>query len=56
MKEYSTDKNNMPFIRTLFDGYVFRAIRDGVGYVKCSTRQKEKIEQFGIKLKLVEND
>jgi hypothetical protein len=50
MKTYTTDKENMPTINKIFWGYVFRNIKDGVGYVKCSLKQKEKIESFGIEL------
>jgi hypothetical protein len=53
MKVYSLDKSYMPIVRQLFNGYIFRKTDEKFGYVKCSEKQKEKIENFGIKLTLV---
>lgn len=50
MLVYSTDINNIPKIRSIFYGYIFRKTENGVGYVKCSLKEKEILESHGIKL------
>ena len=52
MKVYTTDVKNMGMIRKLFYGYIFRNIKNGVGYVRCGLNQKKVIESVGIELTL----
>lgn len=54
MKVYSTDIINMPKIRAIYDGYIFRSkTKEGLGLVKCSIKQKERIESYNIVLTLI---
>jgi len=50
MKEYQVDIKELPTIRKLFDGYIFRRNDNGIGYVKCTIREANFIERNGIKL------
>ena len=50
MKEYQVDIKQLPLIRKIFDGYIFRRIADGIGYVKCTSKEADVIERNGIRL------
>jgi hypothetical protein len=50
MKEYQVDIKELPTIRKLFDGYIFRRNDNGIGYVKCTIPEANFIERNGIKL------
>ena len=53
MKVYTTDASNLLEIRGMFYGYIFRSkSKEGLGLVKCSSKQKELIESQGIVLTL----
>ena len=50
MKEYQVDVKDLPKIRKLFDGYVFRRKENGIGYVKCTKKEYGIMERNGINL------
>ena len=53
MKEYSTNPENLPLIRKIFSGYIFRREENGVGYVKCIDKHASIIKSFNIEIKEV---
>ena len=55
MKEYQVDIEDLPKIRKLFDGYIFRRKENGIGYVKCTKKEYGIIKRIGIKLTEVNN-
>jgi len=54
MKEYRVESGDMPIIRELLDGYIFRRIENGYGYVFCTEKDKEFIENSGNHIDLEE--
>tara|TARA_R110002051_G_scaffold252188_2_gene311457 strand:- start:858 stop:1052 length:195 start_codon:yes stop_codon:yes gene_type:complete len=50
MKEYQVEIEDLPKIRKLFDGYVFRRKENGIGYVKCTKKEYGIIKDNDIKL------
>lgn len=50
MKTYTTNASNMPTIRAMFHGYIFRRIENGIGYVKCCDKDANRIRRNGIDL------
>lgn len=50
MKIYTTEAKNIPIIRAMFDGYIFRRVENGVGYVKCPDRYAAIIRNNGLEL------
>lgn len=49
MKKYTVPAESVMLIRNLFWKYLFGNVIDGQGYIKCSTKQRERIiNQLGI--------
>lgn len=54
MKEYRVEVGDMPIIREMFNGVIFRRIENGYGYVRCTEKDKEFIENSGNHIDLEE--
>lgn len=48
MKTYRVNINDLPKIRAIFSGYIFRREENGVGYIKCIDRHRNIINRYGI--------